>query len=144
MCGGEDYADMHEFAIERAEALKDFTQFEDGVPLVDTFERVLGPIEANSLNACLMFYAQDIIEDLQDKHIAINGKAIRGSKKHKGSRHILSAWVSEHGLSLPQVAVEEYRTDELDHGVPRHVYTLPCQPRMHSWTRVQNGQIYKA
>ncbi len=107
VCGGEDYTDMHEFAIERAEALKDFVQFEDGVPSVDTFERVLGLIEPNSLNACLMVYAQDIIEDLKDKHIALDGKTIRGSKKHKGSTHILSAWVSEHGLSLSQVAVEE-------------------------------------
>lgn len=89
---------MHEFAIERAEALKDFVQFEDGVPSVDTFERVLGLIEPNSLNACLMVYAQDIIEDLKDKHIALDGKTIRGSKKHKGSTHILSAWVSEHSL----------------------------------------------
>lgn len=107
VCGGEDYTDMHEFAIERAEALKDFVQFEDGAPSVDTFERVLGLIEPNSLNACLMVYAQDIIEDLKDKHIALDGKTIRGSKKNKGSTHILSAWVSEHGLSLSQVAVEE-------------------------------------
>lgn len=74
---------------------------------MDTFEHVLGLIEPNSLNACLMVYAQDIIEDLKDKHIALDGKTIRGSKKHKGSTHILSAWVSEHGLSLSQVAIEE-------------------------------------
>ena len=52
-----------------------------------------------------------IFRDLEGKHIAIDGKRLKGSKKKTGSTHILSAWVDEVGLSLVQEPVAEKRNE---------------------------------
>ena len=52
-----------------------------------------------------------MLRDLEGKHIAIDGKRLKGSKKKTGSTHILSAWVDEVGLSLVQEPVAEKRNE---------------------------------
>ncbi len=52
-----------------------------------------------------------MISDLEGKHIAIDGKRLKGLKKKTGSTHILSAWVDEVGLSLAQETVAEKRNE---------------------------------
>lgn len=56
LCGGEDYADMHQLAEERAEELSPLLELPNGLPSVDTFERVLGRINPSSLLECLNVY----------------------------------------------------------------------------------------
>ena len=64
---------------------------------------------ALSLNpsVCLQIYGKELISDLEDKHIAIDGKQLKGSKRKTGSTHILSAWVDEIGLNLTQETIAE-------------------------------------
>lgn len=100
LCGGEDYESMHELCLERGESLRPLVELPNGCPSADTFERVLQRIEPQSLYACLQVYGKELISDLDGKHIAIDGKRLKGSKKKTGSTHILSAWVDEVGLSL--------------------------------------------
>lgn len=116
LCGAEDYASIHEFCLERGEALRPLVELPNGCPSVDTFERVLQRIEPHSLYACLRVYGQDLISDLEGKHIAIDGKRIRGSKSQTGSTHILSAWVDDLGLSIAQEVVAD-KHNEL-HALP--------------------------
>ena len=111
LCGGEDYESMHELCLERGESLRPLVELPNGCPSVDTFERVLQRIEPQSLYACLEVYGKELISDLEGKHIAIDGKRLRGSKKKTGSTHILSAWVDEAGLSLAQETVAEKRNE---------------------------------
>ena len=102
---------MHELCLERGELLRPLVELPNGCPSADTFERVLQRIEPQSLYACLQVYGQELISDLEGKHIAIDGKRLRGSKKKTGSTHILSAWVDEVGLSLAQETVAEKRNE---------------------------------
>ena len=74
---------------------------------MNTFKRVFQRIEPQSLYAYLQIYGKELISDLEGKHIAIDGKQLKGSKKKTGSTHILSAWVDEVGLSLAQETVAE-------------------------------------
>ena len=39
ICGGEDYADMEEFGIEREEFLRQFLELPNGIPDSDTFRQ---------------------------------------------------------------------------------------------------------
>lgn len=111
LCGGEDYESMHELCLERGASLRPPVELPNGCPSVDTFERVLQRIEPQSLYACLQVYGKELISDLEGKHIAIDGKRLKGSKKKTGSTHILSAWVDEVGLSLAQETVAEKRNE---------------------------------
>ena len=111
LCGGEDYESMHELCLERGASLHPPVELPNGCPSVDTFERVLQRIEPQSLYACLQVYGKELISDLDGKHIAIDGKRLKGSKKKTGSTHILSAWVGEVGLSLAQETVAEKRNE---------------------------------
>lgn len=104
---------MHELCIERGEALRPLVELPNGCPSADTFERVLQRIEPHSLHACLQVYGKDLLQDLQGKHIAIDGKRLRGSRRKTGSTHILSAWVDEVGMSLAQETVSE-KSNELE------------------------------
>ena len=78
---------------------------------MDIFERVLQHIENQFLYTCLQICDKELINDLEGKHIAIDGKRLKGSKKKTGSTHILSAWVDEAGLSLTQETVAEKRNE---------------------------------
>lgn len=111
LCGGEDYESMHELCLERGESLRPLVELPNGCPSVDTFERLLQRIEPRSLYACLQVYGKELLRDLEGKHIAIDGKRLKGSKKKTGSTHILSAWVDEVGLSLAQETVAEKRNE---------------------------------
>ena len=91
LCGGEDYESMHEPCLERGESLRPLVELPNSCPSVDTFERVLQRIDSQSLYACLQVYGKELISDLEGKHIAIDGKRLKGSKKKTGSTHILSA-----------------------------------------------------
>ena len=78
---------------------------------MNTFKRVFQRIEPQSLYAYLQIYGKELISDLEGKHIAIDGKRLKGSKKKTGSTHILSAWVDEVGLSFAQETIAEKRNE---------------------------------
>ena len=109
--GGEDYELMNELCLERGASLCTLVELSNGYPSVDTFERVLQRIDFQSRYACLQFYGKELISDLEGKHIAIDGKRLKGSKRKTGSTHILSALVDEVGLSIAQETIAEKRNE---------------------------------
>lgn len=111
LCGGEDYESMYELCQERGESLRPLVELPHGCPSVDTFARVLQLVEPASLYSCLEIYGKELISDLEGKHIALDGKRLRGSKHKGGHTHILSAWVDEFGLSIAQETIEEKRNE---------------------------------
>ncbi len=86
-----------------------------GIPGKDTFRRVLGLLPPAAFQQCFQQWLQTLQVSADDgsenkKHIAIDGKALRRSHDRKnglGPMHIVSAWASDFGISLGQVATEE-------------------------------------
>lgn len=86
-----------------------------GIPGKDTFRRVLGLLPPAAFQQCFQQWLQTLQVPAADgsenkKHIAIDGKALRRSHDRKnglGPMHIVSAWASDFGISLGQVATEE-------------------------------------
>lgn len=74
LTGGTDYEDMRMFALERGSELGDMLSLPNGVPSTDTFERVFGRIHPAELECCLRSYGKDILNDLSEKQIVIDGK----------------------------------------------------------------------
>jgi predicted transposase YbfD/YdcC len=110
LTGGMDYQDMHLFTKERSREFKDLLKLPNGVPSVDTFERVFKKLKSESLHICLERYGKDILAGLQEKQIVPDGKKLKGVSPHsKGNSglYILNAWVSENRLCIGQEKVEE-------------------------------------
>lgn len=87
----------------------------NGIPGKDTFRRVLGLLPPAAFQQCFGQWLQTLQtpaaeEPENKKHIAIDGKALRRSHDRKnglGPMHIVSAWASDFGITLGQVATEE-------------------------------------
>ena len=106
ICGGEDYADMEAFGLEREEFLHKFLELPNGIPDSDTFRRLFEKLNPESLSECLVNW---INIELPDRCvIAVDGKTIRGSenKTHK-AYHVVSAFVAESQITLGEITVAE-------------------------------------
>jgi predicted transposase YbfD/YdcC len=87
----------------------------NGIPGKDTFRRVLGLLPPAAFQQCFQQWLETLRVPSDDEselqtHIAIDGKTLRRSHDRKnglGPLHIVSAWASDHGISLGQVATEE-------------------------------------
>lgn len=110
LCGAEDWPDIEEFGKRRASWLKEFLQLPNGIPSHDTFRRVFGLLDRKQFAACLFRWTQALHEATGGKLIAIDGKSARRSFSKKAglkALHLVTAWASENGLTLGQVACEE-------------------------------------
>jgi len=109
-CGADDFTDMETFGRLRHEWLKTFLQLPRGVPSHDTFRRVFGLLDRKQFAAGLFPWTQALHEATGGTLIAIDGKALRRSlakKSGKARLHLVTAWASENGLTLGQVACED-------------------------------------
>jgi predicted transposase YbfD/YdcC len=101
---------MEAFAHVRLPWLLTFLKLPHGVPSEDTFRRVFEAIDPKAFSTAVAMIVQDLVADLGDRVVAFDGKTMRGSldrKRGKSALHVVSAWVSDLGISLGQVCVDE-------------------------------------
>ena len=85
---------------------KRFLALPNGIPSHDTFERVFRRLDPQAFQACLRQWLLALTGALSVRHIAIDGKTLRGSgAADLGPLQLVSAWASAQQLSLGQVAV---------------------------------------
>lgn len=108
LCGAKDWQQIETFGKRRLEWFCRFLTNLTKVPSHDTFERVFDRIDPQAFHQCFQSWVAAIAEKLNIKHIAIDGKTLRGSGSGKlGPLHLVSAWATEQHLSLGQVATAE-------------------------------------
>ena len=108
IAGAQDWQEIETFGRKRRDWLKRFLKLPNGIPSHDTLERVFDRIKPQAFHACFGEWVRAIQEALTIKHIAIDGKTLRGSGSAKlGPLHLVSAWATAQRLSLGQVAVDE-------------------------------------
>jgi predicted transposase YbfD/YdcC len=106
IAGAQDWQEIETFARKRKDWLRRFLKLPNGAPSHDTFERVFDRLKPQAFQACFREWVQAVSEALQIKHVAIDGKTLRGSGSAKfGPLHLVSAWATAQRLSLGQVAV---------------------------------------
>jgi predicted transposase YbfD/YdcC len=109
IAGADDFHQIETFARQRRAWLDKFCQLpKDGNLCHDTFERLFKRLDPIRFARCFGRWTQ-ALAGLGLKHIAIDGKALRGSARDAGLRalHLVSAWATENHLSLGQVAVDK-------------------------------------
>lgn len=108
ICGADDWQHIEAFGKKRHDWLKRFLKLPNGIPSHDTFERFFQRLDPIAFQRCFSTWAQHLAKSLGWRHIAIDGKTLRGSGgKLTKALHLVSAWASDTHLSLGQVAVEE-------------------------------------
>jgi predicted transposase YbfD/YdcC len=107
IAGAQDWQQIVTFGRKRLEWLRGFLELPNGIPSHDTFERVFDRLKPQAFQACFREWVQAVSAALRIKHIAIDGKTLRGSGSVKlGPLHLVSAWATAQHLSLGQVAVD--------------------------------------
>src|SRR5438876_2060058 len=107
IAGAQDWQQVATFGRKRLDWLKRFLKLPNSIPAHDTFERLFDRIDPQAFQACFRAWVQTLQEALSIKHVAIDGKTLRGSGSTKlGPLHLVSAWATAQRLSLGQVAVD--------------------------------------
>jgi predicted transposase YbfD/YdcC len=105
----DDWQEIVLWAQLRQDWLRTFLRLPNGIPSHDTFERVFDQLDPQAFQACFRQWIAALSAALDIKHIAIDGKTLRGSGDRSAELkplHLVSAWASEAHLSLGQVAVD--------------------------------------
>lgn len=95
--------------------LRKHLKLPNGIPGKDTFRRVLSLLDAAVFQQCFQQWLESLsvssdAASERKKHVAIDGKTLRRSHdktKGLGALHIVSAWASDRGITLGQVATDE-------------------------------------
>jgi predicted transposase YbfD/YdcC len=110
LCGCDGPTAIHRWAKSNAAWLCQFLSLANGVPSRDCIRRVLIAVKPEAFQSCFQnWITQALIFDNSETRplVAIDGKTCRGSHdagKGLGALHIVSAWASEAGIALGQVA----------------------------------------
>jgi len=107
IAGAQDWQQIETFGRKRRGWLRRFLVLPNGIPSHDTFERVFNRLKPQAFQACFREWVQALTAALRIKHVAIDGKTLRGSGSARlGPLHLVSAWATAQHLSLGQVAVD--------------------------------------
>ena len=109
MSGAEGWDDIEDWGVERQAWLQQYLKLRNGIPGHDTIRRVFEALSPAALESRFVDWVQGVCGAVDGRVIAIDGKALRGSRsvaRGTGALHLVSAYAAEMGLSLGQQPCE--------------------------------------
>jgi predicted transposase YbfD/YdcC len=112
ICGCDGPTAIHRWAKHRQSWLAQHLALPNGIPSRDCIRRLLIVLKPEAFQRCFQVWIRDTITtdaNNPDRLVAIDGKTCRGSRdqaKALGALHIVSAWATEQGIALGQVATD--------------------------------------
>jgi predicted transposase YbfD/YdcC len=111
LCGCDGPTAIHRWAKHREPWLAEHLGLPNGIPSRDCIRRLLVALKPEAFQRCFRAWIADAIEidDGPRRLVAIDGKTCRRSHdvaKGLAALHIVSAWASEEGIALGQVATD--------------------------------------
>lgn len=105
---------IEDYAIEHEEFFRQYLELPSGIPSHDTFNRVFAIMDPLVLEKNYQKWISKFVEIKRGAIISIDGKTIRGAgtKEDEGYAHMLSACLSDEGISLGQLNVDK-KTNEI-------------------------------
>lgn len=107
-CNG--WVDVERYGKINLKWFRKYFPYENGIPSHDTLGRVFSRLDTVEFYACLKSFAYDIVQSLQGKTVAIDGKTLRGSydlASGKTALHSISAWVSSLKMCIGLKSVDD-------------------------------------
>lgn len=108
--GAEGWEDVQDFGEAHLDFLKQYGDFEHGIPVHDTIARVVSCISPNKFHECFINWMRDCHSSEDGSVIAIDGKTLRGSydkSRRRGAIHVISAFCATEGVVLGQLKTAE-------------------------------------
>jgi len=109
LSGADDFVAIADWAKEKKDWLAKFLDLSAGVPSHDRFNAVLGAINPNEFQQCLLSWITALHEATDGQVIAIDGKTLRRSfdaASSKAAIHMVSAWATVNHITLGQVVTD--------------------------------------
>jgi len=102
-----DWMSVERFGKARLEWLRTFLILENGIPSHDTIGRIFAMLDPDEFAAIWEPWMREICARLGLKHVAIDGKTMRGSgSASRKALHVVTAFATENGLTLAQEVVD--------------------------------------
>lgn len=103
---------IRQWAKAKEKWLREFLELPNGIPSRDCIRRVLTALKPEAFQECFASWIATLLDESAPRQpiVAIDGKTMRRSHDSRnglGPLHLVSAWATENGLSLGQVATEE-------------------------------------
>ena len=109
ICGATSYAKVEMFGKSREKWLKKYLKLEYGIPDACTFRNVIKAIDTRQLHTVFVEWMQNVVKTVTGV-VAVDGKQARRTKSAKKKPlHVVSAFSTEFGLVLGQLAYEHCR-----------------------------------
>ncbi len=112
--GCEGWVDVEMFGISKQEWFEKFLELPNGIPSHDTFGRVFALLDPHQLTGALSQFVQAVVGSLQGEAVAIDGKTWARSGESatgKEALHLVSAWATQRGVVLAQVATAKHSNE---------------------------------
>src|ERR1700752_3831761 len=114
LAGCETWVDVELFGRSKRRWFERFLKLPNGIPSHDTFGRVFALLDPQELVRVLREFVQTVVGPLPNEAIAIDGKTLNSSGSEaagKKALHLVSAWATERGVVLGQVATDEHSNE---------------------------------
>lgn len=118
ICGADDWVAVATFGQVKEPWLRTFLTLPNGIPSHDTFGRVFRLLDPDELRRCFLTWVQAVVaapgapgkpDSLGQQVVAVDGKTLRRSHNRRTGKdplHLVSAWATESGLVVGQVATD--------------------------------------
>jgi predicted transposase YbfD/YdcC len=118
ICGADDWVAVATFGKTKAAWLRTFLALPNGIPSHDTFGRVFRLLDPDELRRCFFAWVRAVLGEsaagdaggsVGPQVVAVDGKTLRRSHDRRSGKealHLVSAWATESGLVVGQVATD--------------------------------------
>ena len=109
LSGAESWNEIEDYGKSKHAWFKSFLSLPGGIPSHDTFNRVFSALDPAELEEGFVAWVSSIAKLTAGEVVAIDGKALRGTRKRakKTIVHMVSAWANTNSLVLGQRKVDE-------------------------------------
>lgn len=109
IAGGRGWTDIREYVLGHHEWFLKQKLFENGVPVDDTFARLIANIDPKEFRECFLAWMKAVHRLTDGEVVAIDGKTLRGSYDRDdrySTIHMVSAYASANQLVLGQMKTD--------------------------------------
>lgn len=125
ICGAQDWEEIEDFGNARSDFFSKYLDLKNGVPSHDTFNRFFSLYDPKSFQTIFVEWLSSLIK-IKEKHIAIDGKACRGSRSKSGKMlHLLNAYLTDDCSFLGQEKTDQ-KSNEIT-AIPKLLKALDLQ-----------------